>query len=306
MTNGTDLAELLTTTWQQQADIGFLLAPPDQAGVEERAVHDDISGVDFRFRWMPHRELRTDTAGLEERGILNPDRDEDALFRDPRDPSGRHCFLCRDNIAECHPLEELIPLRLAGRDYLAGANFAWIELNHYTVMSAEHVDQRFSPDVLAAMVELHQRTGGEFRVLYNAAEAGATIPWHLHFQITTELLPVERLEEGPESKYPTSLQRFTVTDGDTAKALDAIAVWEGRDPDNHRVNVLVAGPVELPVVHVFARDRRRTHSPVKGLMGGFEMCGDLVYSEPDKRDEFESASAKLARRALEDVRPDGA
>ncbi len=305
MSDGTELAELLTATWQHQADVGFLLAPPDEAGVEERAVRDDISGVVFRFRWMPHRELRIDTAALEERGILNPDRDEERLFRDKRDPSGRHCFLCSENIAECHPLEELVPLRLAGRDYLAGANFAWIELNHYTVMSAEHVDQAFSPAVLAAMVELHQRTGGEFRVIYNAAEAGATIPWHLHFQITSEQLPVEGLAAGAEPTYPMALRRFTVTQDDTTAALAAIDAWQGEDPDNHRVNVLVAGPATAPVVHVFARDRRLTHSPVKGLMGGFEMCGDLVYSEPDKRDEFQNASAAMARQALEDVRPAG-
>lgn len=305
MSDGAELAELLTATWQRQADVGFLLALPDKAGVEERAVRDEISGVVFRFRWMPHRELRTDTAALEGRGILNPDRDEDALLRDPRDPSGRHCFLCRENIAACHPLEELIPLRLAGRDYLAGANFAWIELNHYTVMSAEHIDQDFSPDVLAAMVELHQRTGGEFRVLYNAAHAGATIPWHLHFQITSERLPVEGLATDAESTYPMALRRFPVPAGDAAAAVAAIEAWEASDPENHRVNVLVAGPAAAPVVHVFARDRRLTHSPVKGLMGGFEMCGDLVYSESDKRDEFEHASAAMARQALEDVRPDG-
>lgn len=298
-----ELAALLTATWHRQAEDGFLLAPPATAGVEERKVRDAISGVEFRFRWMPHRELRTDTAALERRGILNPDRNEGALFRDPRDPSGRHCFLCEDNIAECHPMEELIPLRLAGQEYLAGANFAWIELNHYTVMSTEHVDQDFSPDVLAAMVELHRRTGGDYRVLYNGAHAGATIPWHLHFQITTEQLPVEGLAPGAEASYPIGLHRFTVRDGDTDEALAAIEEWESRDSEHHRVNVLVAGPPRVPVVHIFARDCRLTHSPVKGLMGGFEMCGDLVYSEPDKRNEFEAASAEMARRALEDVHP---
>lgn len=303
MNDGVELAGLLTATWQRQADVGFLLAPPDEAGVEERAVRDDISGVVFRFRWMPHRELRVDTAALERRGILNPNRDEEALYRDPRDPSGRHCFLCWENIAECHPMEELIPLLLAGREYLAGANFAWIEPNHYTVMSTEHVDQDFSPNVLAAMMELHQRTGGEFRVIYNAAYAGATIPWHLHFQITSEQLPIEALATGADSAYPMALRRFIVTEGDTTAAMAAIEAWEGKDPDQHRVNVLVAGPTMAPVVHVFARDRRLTHSPVKGLMGGFEMCGDLVYSEPDKRDVFLQASAAMARQALEDVRP---
>jgi hypothetical protein len=40
-------------------------------------------------------------------------------------------------------------------------------------------------------------------------------------------------------------------------------------------------------------------------MGGFEVCGDFVYSEPDKRTTFETASAALARAILEEIRPDG-
>ena len=90
MSSQNELAALLTATWQRQAEDGFLLAPPAEAGVEERRVRDAIAGIEFRFRWMPHRELRTDTAALERRGILNPEREEAALFRDPRDSSGRH------------------------------------------------------------------------------------------------------------------------------------------------------------------------------------------------------------------------
>ena len=39
-----------------------------------------------------------------------------------------------------------IQLRLAGRDYYAGANFAWIAKGHFTVMAAEHRDQVFTDD----------------------------------------------------------------------------------------------------------------------------------------------------------------
>lgn len=295
----TGLAGLLTDTWEQQARDGFLLSDPATAEIEERTSLDPISGVEFRFRWMPHREIRTDVAELERRGILNPDRDEAALFRDPRDPSGRHCFLCEDNIAVCHPKEILLPVSLAGREYRIGANFAWIEADHFTVMAADHVDQTFTPHALAAMLELHAAAGGEFRVIYNGAEAGATIPWHLHYQVTSERLPVEGL--GDAKAYPVPVERFTV-DGDPAAAVTAVQRWESADP-NRRVNILIAGPVAAPVVHVFRRDRRRTRSDVKGLMGGFEICGDFVYSEPGMRRWFEEADAAMARRALEDVAP---
>jgi hypothetical protein len=301
--NDNGLAALLTRTWKQQAREGFLLSDPDSADIEERAVLDQLIGISYRLRWMPHREIRSDTNELERRGILNPDRDESLLFRDPRDASGRHCFLCVANIVECHPLERLIPLELAGRRYYAGSNFAWIERNHYTVMAAEHIDQDFAPHVLEAMVELHRRTGGEYRVLYNGAQAGATIPWHLHYQITTERLPVEGLPSGYEDRYPAALQRIEIDGEGTRRALEAVHDWLGRDPEHHRVNVLVAGPVDRPMVYVFARDRRLTHARAKGLMGGFEICGDLVYSEPDKREIFQHATAEVARRAIAEVRP---
>jgi hypothetical protein len=297
------LAETLTGTWRRQGEEGFLLSDP--AGIEERTLLDPDVGIAYRLRWMPHREIRSDTAELERRGILNPNRDDARLFRDPRDPSGRHCFLCQENITECHPMERLIPVRLAGRDYLIGANFAWIERNHFTVMAAEHVDQDFTPHVLDAMVELYRRTDGEYRVLYNGAQAGATIPWHLHYQITTERMPVEELPEGGEDRYPAAIQRIEVDGEGTARALSAVNGWIDQDPNHHRVNILVAGEVEHPTVHVFARDRRLSHAEMKGLMGGFEICGDLVYSEPDKRDIFDTATAETARSAIAEVRPEG-
>lgn len=300
------LVELLNDTWDQQGREGFLLCDPDPAGIEERILPDPVAGIAYRLRWMPHRELRSDTQELERRGILNPDRDTTKLFHDPRDPSGRHCFLCIDNIVECYPLERLIPVELAGRRYAAGANFAWIERNHFTVMSADHVDQGFTPHVLEAMAELHAATRGEYRVLYNGAQAGATIPWHLHYQITTERLPVEDLPPDGEDRYPAALQRFEIDGHGTAEALAAARGWIDRDPRHHRVNVLVVGPAARPVVHVFARDSRLTHAVAKGLMGGFEICGDLVYSEPGKRHIFETATAEVARAAIAEVRPSGA
>jgi hypothetical protein len=297
----TDLADTLTNTWRLQSDEGFLLS--DSAGIEERILPDEPVGVAYRLRWMPHREIRSDTAELERRGILNPNRRDDILFRDPRDPSGRHCFLCSRNIAECNPMERLVPVRLAGRDYLIGANFAWIEQNHFTVMAAEHIDQDFTPHVLDAMVDLYRRAGGEYRVLYNGAQAGATIPWHLHYQITTERLPVEDLPEGNEPRYPAALRRIQLDGDGTLAALAEVNDWIAPDPEHRRVNVLVTGNVAHPTVHVFARDRRLSHAAIKGLMGGFEICGDLIYSEPDKRTIFETATTETARRAIAEVRP---
>jgi hypothetical protein len=165
-------------------------------------------------------------------------------------------------------------------------------------MAAEHVDQDFAPDVIDAMVDLYRQTEGMFRVLYNGPQAGATIPWHLHYQITTERFPVEDLAH--ESAYPTVLWRV-----DAGEAAATAGAWIEPDPEHRRVNVLVAGDIDHPTVYVFARDRRQARADSKGLMGGFEICGDLIFSEPDTRSIFETASFETARQAITEVRPEG-
>lgn len=296
------LADVLSEVWCEQARIGFLLSDSEGEKVEVRYVEDPVSQVRFRFRWMPHRKHRTDISELEARGILNPERDESVLFRDPRDPSGRFCFLCPGNIRECNPREELVPIRLAGREYFAGANFAWIGREHFTVMAADHVDQSFSAHAASAMLNLHALTGGTFRVIYNGAHAGATIPWHLHYQITSEVLPVEGLPAGHEEAYPTTIRRFSA--GDEGAPLAYAEEWMRRDVEHHRVNAMVAGPVSSPTVYVFQRDIRKSHAAAKGLMGGFEVCGDFVYSDSGKGAHFDRASAELARSLLADISPE--
>lgn len=298
------LADTLIDVWAQQGRDGFLLSDPQTAQIETRHAADEDCGVRFRFRWMPHREIRGDVNELERRGILNPQRDEARLFRDPRDRQGRHCFLCADNIRECHPLEQLVPLKLAGRDYFAGANFAWIERDHFTVMAAEHVDQGYSRHALQAMLELHERTGGRFRVLYNGLGAGATIPWHLHYQITTCPMPIEELTPGTDVAYPTLVRRFPGDGGGTAAAHDAIDDWLERDSEHHSVNLLIATIGGEPTIFAFWRDQRRAKARNKGLVGGFEVAGDFVLSAASEEPAFRSASCELARSILKQIRPD--
>lgn len=302
-TNVDNLAQLLIDTWAQQGRDGFLLSDPKTAKIETSTALDEQTGVPFRFRWMPHREIRGDVKELERRGILNPDRDESKLFRDPRDPNQRHCFLCEDNIKECHPMERLVPLTLAGRDYFAGANFAWIEEDHFTVMAAEHVDQAYSQHALEAMAELHARAGGEFRVLFNGPGAGATIPWHLHYQITTTPMPIEQLTPGREAGYPTLLHRFDKGAGGVSAAHAAADAWIQRDPENHTANILICGPADDAVVYVFPRDQRRAKATNKGLVGGFEVAGDFVLSAPKEEEAFRNSSVELARDILGQIRP---
>lgn len=297
-----DLARTLIETWAAQNRDGFLLSDPDTVEIETREEFDARCGVNFRFRWMPHREIRGDVAELERRGILDPDRDEHMLFRDPRDPHARHCFLCEPNIRECHPLERLVPMKLAGRDYFAGANFAWIELDHYTVMSATHTDQAYSRHALEAMCDLHRQAAGQFRVLFNGPGAGASIPWHLHYQITTSRMPIESLAPDGAEHYPTLVQRFSgenVLEAAHAAAMD----WVQADEAHHTINALIAGPAGRPVIFTFPRDKRRATSTNKGLVGGFEVAGDFVLSAPSEEAVFRASSVATAHQILSEIRP---
>lgn len=303
MTTNATLADTLIETWAQQGRDGFLLSDPKTVEIETAEVRDEPTGVLFRFRWMPHREIRGDVSELERRGILNPDRDESKLFRDPRDPKGRHCFLCEQNIRECHPMERLVPMTLAGREYRAGANFAWIELDHYTVMSAEHTDQAYSRHSLEAMLHLYEQTGGRFRVLFNGPGAGASIPWHLHYQITTCPMPIEHMVPGKAEHYPTAVRRFGPNDGGLDAAHDAADGWIRQDPENHTVNILIAQIEGAPTLFVFLRDQRKATATNKGLVGGFEVAGDFVMSAPNEEAAFRKADAALAREILGQVNP---
>lgn len=296
------LASRLIETWESQIRSGFILGDPN-APIETRLVPDPVSGLTFRLRWLPHRELRTDTEALEARGILNPGRDETALFRDPRDPLGHHCFLCPSNVGICHPLEELVPVRAGGRDWLAGANFAWLAQNHFTVIADRHVDQELDLSVVEAMLDLCAQTGGAFRVVFNGSFAGATIPWHLHLQITTDPFPVEEISPGSAADYPVPLQVFDAPGSIAGKVADHVASWEERDPQHHRVNLLVSSREGTPIVFAFLRDTRVTVAQSKGLMGGWEVAGDFAYS--DRRSDFEKADIEAVRAAFAEIRPPG-
>eukprot|EP00899_Mesostigma_viride_P009486 jgi/Mesvir1/18539/Mv11544-RA.1 len=354
------LLHLLLDTWEMQVQEGFILSSSDVASnakelaasaalasngpapVDDPTVHKvkvtsdpgaPGGGLPFRFTWMPHREVRGDVKELERRGIINPHRRETILFRDPRDPHHRHCFLCAANIAECNPLERLIPMTLAGREYIAGANFAWITQHHFTVCDAQHRDQVYSQQLLESMVDLHVQTGGMFRSLYNGDGAGASVPWHQHFHITTVPLPVEHLvpERDGSCSYPAPLLRFSLgtlhdwhMDAGAAsagrmEAHAAIEAWLAADPVNHTVNLLVApgsrregagegaSALDEVFVYVFPRDKRRgCAAGKKGQMGAFEMAGDMALSAPEDLALFGEATAAATHRVLADVGTDSA
>jgi hypothetical protein len=191
----------------------------------------------------------------------------------------------------------LLEFTLGGRAFAAAVNFAWAAPHHFTVMTREHTDQCFSERTLPEMQELQERSG--FRVTFHGAGVGATIPRHLHYQITSQRFPAEDLTDA--AAYPTRVRLLT----SPSAAHAAAAAWIARDPEHHDVNLLVApGPGGSRIL-LFPRDRRRSHAGNKGLIGSFETAGYFVYSEPGTQEVFAGADAATARAALEQVRPPG-
>jgi len=291
------VAATLQATWQAQIDDGFLLGDP-RAPVETRYADDPETGIRFRFRWLPHRAIRGVAAELALMGKYDPACEETAMPIDARDPEGRPCFLCARMIGSCFPREVLIPIEAGGRSWLAGANFAWLGADHFTVASALHEDQSYDGGVLDAMLDIHRDTGGTFRVIYNGPGAGASIPWHLHLQMTTDPFPVEELGPGDEGLYPLPMRRF-----DSAGPADGfVREWQAGDP-SHRVNLMVGGPEGRPGIYVFLRDNRRSSSSDLGAMASFEACGDLVFDAPAHREVFERANLQMVHTAFSEIRP---
>lgn len=293
------LAAVLMETWRGQIDAGFLLGDPD-APVETRYALDPVTGVTFRFRWLPHRAIRGVAAELARLGIYDPDCEKTDLPREESDPEGRPCFLCARMIRSCFPKEVLIPVEAGGRSWLAGANFAWLGTNHFTVASTGHEDQSYDIGVVEAMVDLHTATNGAFRVVYNGAGAGASIPWHMHLQMTTDPFPVEGLATDADAAYPLPMQRHH----DVKSADASIRRWQEGDP-SHRVNLMVAGSAGEAEIYVFRRDSRRPASSDLGPMASFEACGDLVFDAPGQRNAFDHADLAMVYRAFEEIRPLG-
>src|SRR4030042_5895264 len=156
----------LLALYRQQVNCGFVLADPlNRRGKEIKQFKDKTTGVRFRLQWNPDRELRKNHSLLIARGVIAKKTDKAKLVNIGK--SGKPCYLCSTNIAKLNPAEILLRLRLAGEDYFIGANFAYIENNHFTVMSSHHQAQSYKKHVLKALSDFVEQTDGYFRAIFN-------------------------------------------------------------------------------------------------------------------------------------------
>ncbi|MEE9165688.1 MAG: DUF4922 domain-containing protein [Nitrospinota bacterium] len=319
-------AYALLSLYRQQVNCGFVLADPLNAKKkEEKKIFDPDTGVTFRMQWNPDRELRKNHELLIERGVIAEKVNETKMIN--RDKNGKACYLCKTNIDAQNPGEILLDMSLQGEKYYAGANFAYITNNHFTIMSAEHRPQQYRKKILEALNNFVDKTGGCFRAIFNGL-AGASIEEHEHMQATTEEFPVERLKiENKDVIYENNDIRVSnpkyycpirvVEETDRTKTKDAadkiITEWHDSDKKNHTVNIITAKRVDVYRTFIFLRDKRKLAAKGKGLMASFEAGGSIILScepevksgkETNERDTFDSANLETIKRMLKDISPE--
>lgn len=321
------LSYALLALYRQQVNCGFVLADPLRSeGQEEKRFFDEHCGVEFRLLWNPGRELRKNHELLIQRGVVAKSIDESKLVN--KDKSGKACYLCKENIALQNPAEILFSIKLAGEKYFAGANFAYITNNHFTIMNSSHRPQQYRKQVLEVLDDFVLRTGGCFRAIFNGL-AGASIPWHEHMQATTEKFPLEDIKIRDtdvlhqDSHIRASVPFYYLNTGvvesaSRARVEDAIdraiRKWHSFNKQYHTENVIAAMTDGRFRMFLILRDTRKLAGRGKaGGMASFECGGNIVLSyEPtenqrgkvNERITFDRASVETAKQLLSDIAPD--
>jgi hypothetical protein len=322
----TGFAYALLSLYRQQVNSGFVLADPlNDKKKEEKKIFDPDTGVTFRVQWNPDRELRKNHELLVERGVITEKANETKLTN--KDKNGKACYLCKTNIDEQNPGEILIDMNFQGEKYYAGANFAYITNNHYTIMSEEHRPQQYRKKILEALNDFVDKTGGYFRTIFNGL-AGASIEEHEHMQATTEEFPIERLKiENRDVIYENNDIRISnpkyycsirVVEGTgRAKTEDAadkiISKWHNMDGQYHTVNIIAAKPDNQYRIFIILRDKRKLAGNGKsGAMASFETGGNVILSyepkvksgkETNERETFDKTNLETIKGLLKDITP---
>ena len=96
----------------------------------------------------------------------------------------RLCFLCVENLPSA---QKAILLN----DYLLLCNPYPIFPQHFTISSPDHIPQGVKRSI-GDFLEITKMLSGNYTLIYNGPECGASAPDHLHFQVGTgSLIPIE-------------------------------------------------------------------------------------------------------------------
>jgi hypothetical protein len=137
----------------------------DLAGVVTRSF--EIEGINIVVQNNPARIIST-TADTDNSAINN-----------------RPCFLCLNNLpAEQKALEY-------GKHYLILCNPYPIFKEHFTIVHKKHIPQNITSN-FDDLLDISEKLGFQYTLLYNGPRCGASAPDHLHFQAASKkVIPIE-------------------------------------------------------------------------------------------------------------------
>ena len=322
------LAYALLALYRQQVNSGFVLADPLKSQTKKvKNFFDPDTGITFRLQCNPDRELRKRHDLLIERGVIAKNIDNAKLIN--KDKNGKACYLCKKNIDIQNPGEILLEIDLTGDKYYAGANFAYITNNHFTIMSAEHRHQQYRKKVLEVMNDFIDKTNGHFRAIFNGL-AGASIEEHEHLQATTEEFPIEQMKidekdivhksddlkvSKPMYYVPVWLVEGQYKDNVERIADRIISAWHKINEQKHTENIISVKSGSLFRTFIILRDKTKLagdKAVKKGAMAAFETGGNIVLSyEPEnnirdvnERQTFNNSSLEKIKQLLKEISPE--
>ena len=285
-----DLNSALTELFRHQRFVGFI---EDKNPKRMRVYTPDREGY-FLVQLNPDRMKRAAGAG---RTVPPEGCDLTGL------PSTT-CFIChRNQLWQQRGLQLAFRVTVAGTEYFCSCNPFPFGTSHITIASAKHRDQRWDDQidlelVIQSLVELANKLPG-WVVMYNGSlSAGATIPWHRHFQafkidpiqrpfplqrvgrrITDSYRPGAKLIRSGD-EYP--ITAFYITGDVSGIVKEAVRVgvaWRSLGADASENVVAVAGDDGDVELFYVPRDAS-SHAPgFHGAIGGLETLGEFILAD---------------------------
>jgi hypothetical protein len=301
--NGGGLAAALEALANQQRDQGFI--KDDLQSVHRyRFAHPEEPERFFVVQYNPVRALRFGGAGRS---------------TPPNGTSAKHdgCFLCRDNIQwqQCG-LEMGYEIDVDATRYIAWMNAYPLMPLHCVIASNEHIPQAWCANgattrclsikkMLKDLVALSRRLPG-YLGFYNGEGAGASIPGHLHFQFfkrpdpgVSFPLEVAAKQSGIETHgmiedYPIPVAYWR---GDLEDVVESASQWIGdwMGRNGHQTSSISANIVStfddvekiLELYFVPRHQLRSQSAEMSGIIGGFEILGEVVFCSEEERQRLE-------------------
>jgi Domain of unknown function (DUF4922) len=294
-----NLGGALDALYEHQIATGFVR--DDLSEIERYSIaHPEDSNNVFRVQFNPRRAQR-----FGGRGRQLP----------PPGQAAQHdgCFLCPDNIQWQQGGSEMgYEIELNARHYIAWMNPYPLGPAHAIIAAGDHRPQAWASqggaertlplrDLIADLVAVVRRLPG-YLGFYNGVDAGASIPWHLHYHALRRPMqgarfPIERLTDGCEKAaavftegYPVD---FAYWRGEAAFVATSAGHWADEWTRQNATraaemsaNIMAMADEGTDEVRLYFVPRSRVttaNAVVMPLVGGLEMLGELVFCSAEER-----------------------